>query len=108
MSALRNSISSATRRLPTTTAPIARRQASTVPHPYTPPHYSFKERLHKFVPVESYPLLAFVVCMSTFGLTRLYKSVVAIPDELRLVPDRYKGGNKVEPWEDPRALAGKW
>ncbi|GAA5897437.1 hypothetical protein JCM6882_001886 [Rhodosporidiobolus microsporus] len=107
MSALR-SISAAARCLPATAAPAARRQASTIPHSYSPPHYTFKERLHKFVPVESYPLLAFVVCMSTFGITRLVHSINAVPDELRLIPDRYKGDDDVKPWEDPRALAGKW
>ncbi|GAA5997394.1 uncharacterized protein JCM10292_000229 [Rhodotorula paludigena] len=98
-----------TRRLQTAALPVAKRHASTVtPHAHATPHYSTKEWLQRFVPVESYPLIAFVVCMSSFGI---YNAAIAFnrPEgELRLAPNRYRRSTQHEPWEDPKALAGKW
>ncbi|GAA6051675.1 hypothetical protein JCM3770_001224 [Rhodotorula araucariae] len=100
----------ASRRVPTVAQPVARRAASTTtaPHAWVKPEYSFKDRLNRFVPTESYPLIAFVVSMSTFGI---YNAVVAFnrPEgELRLAPGRYMRKTLPEPWEDQRALEGKW
>ncbi|GAA6006653.1 hypothetical protein JCM10207_005006 [Rhodosporidiobolus poonsookiae] len=108
MSALRTLASLSSRRLQSTALPVARRQASTLPHPFQPRHYSLKERFTKFVPVESYPLIAFVIAMSSFGLGKAYHAFIAVPGELRLMPARLEAAEAVEPWETERARAGKW
>ncbi|GAA6006547.1 hypothetical protein JCM10207_004968 [Rhodosporidiobolus poonsookiae] len=109
MSALRQLASLAPRRFQTTALPIARRHASTAPHYVPPPQYTLKERLVKFVPVESYPLIVFVICMSTFGITWGIRSFTTVPGDLRLHSSRVKKAeDERKPWEDPRALEGKW
>ncbi|GAA6031937.1 hypothetical protein JCM8097_003351 [Rhodosporidiobolus ruineniae] len=98
-------------RLASQAAPVARRQASTAaahPHAHSPPHYSLQERLKKFVPTESYPLIAFVVVMSSFGIYSGVHAIKAVPGELRLTPKRLQAEEEHKPWEDPRALEGKW
>ncbi|PRQ72549.1 hypothetical protein AAT19DRAFT_16473 [Rhodotorula toruloides] len=122
-------LAAASRRRVATSLPAGRRQASTtVPHHFDAPHYSFKvrslrpvstssrltvlsrpqEKLTRFVPTESYPLIAFVACMSTYAIYSGFHAIGAVPGELRLAPSHLKQEKRVEPWEDPRALAGKW
>ncbi|GAA5969144.1 hypothetical protein JCM11641_007484 [Rhodosporidiobolus odoratus] len=108
MSALRNGVASSSRRLPSTVAAVARRQASTTPHAFHPPQYTLKERFDKFVPVEAYPLIALCLTMSTFGLSWGIKAFDAVPGELRLTPTRFKESGQSKPWEDERAQQGRW
>ncbi|GEM06274.1 hypothetical protein Rt10032_c01g0291 [Rhodotorula toruloides] len=103
-------LAAVSRRRVSTPLTVGRRQASTtVPHHFEAPHYSFKEKLIRFVPTESYPLIAFVACMSTYAIYAGFRAIGAVPGELRLAPSHLKKQEKRgEPWEDPRALAGKW
>ncbi|GAA5859625.1 hypothetical protein JCM8547_006168 [Rhodosporidiobolus lusitaniae] len=92
-----------------TLSPLLRRHASTVPRSYTPPQYTFKQRLEKFTPVEAYPLIALCIGMSSFGTIWGLKALFAsVPGELRMAHSRLGEKEDVKPWEDERALAGKW
>ncbi|KPV78254.1 uncharacterized protein RHOBADRAFT_40803 [Rhodotorula graminis WP1] len=95
-------------------SPAARRQASsaaaTMPHSWTPPHYSFRERISRFVPTEAWPLITAVGAMSLYAAYHAVHAFDRPAGELRLTPARYAAAastNK-EPWEDERALAGRW
>ncbi|GAA6032005.1 hypothetical protein JCM8097_003384 [Rhodosporidiobolus ruineniae] len=94
-----------------TTRRLATRQASTLPHhphSFHPPHYSLKERMEKFIPHESYPLIAFVIFMSSFGIYSGVHAINAVPGDLRLTPKRLQKAQEEKPWESERALSGKW
>lgn len=64
--------------------------------------------MSKFTPTEVYPLLAAVATVSAFAVANIYWAFQRPEGELRLVPNRLKKGHEVAPWEDERALAGKW
>lgn len=102
------------------------------PHHWEPPHYTLKvcvsdehvlyckgkpltrgrcaqERLQKFAPVEIAPLVAAVATVSAFAFVSMYWAFQRPEGELRLVPSRLnKKHQEVPPWEDERALQGKW
>ncbi|GAA5861319.1 hypothetical protein JCM1840_005332 [Sporobolomyces johnsonii] len=105
--ALRRQVASAsTSRLPSA---VARRHASTLPRPYTPPHYSPRQWLSRFLPTEAVPIVSFVACMLGFATYMGAKSVRHNGAELRLVPARLnKDGGESAPWESERAVAGRW
>ncbi|GAA6006544.1 hypothetical protein JCM10207_004967 [Rhodosporidiobolus poonsookiae] len=109
MSALRQLASVAPLRFSPIARLAARRWASTKPRPVPQPRYTLKERIVKFVPAEAYPLVIFVTSISIFGVVWGIRSLNVLPGDLRLQSSRTK---KVEepskPWEDPRAIEGKW
>lgn len=107
------------------------------PHHWEPPHYTLKvrpppkvlspllpsptgtdplrgtwitqERLQKFAPVEIAPLVVAVATVSAFAFANIYWAFQRPEGELRLVPNRLnKKHQEVQPWEDERALQGKW
>ncbi|GAA5918443.1 hypothetical protein JCM1841_003971 [Sporobolomyces salmonicolor] len=86
----------------------ARRHASNVPRAFAPPHYSPRQWVQHFLPTEAIPIVSFVTCMLGFATYMSAKSVRHNSGDLRLVPDRYRDGPSLEPWESERALAGKW
>ncbi|GAA5897293.1 hypothetical protein JCM6882_001850 [Rhodosporidiobolus microsporus] len=92
------------RRLPSTARGYA---TAAGPKPYTPPQYTVKERLQRFVPTEAFPLLAFWVIMPTFGIVTFIFARNRVPGELRLSRSTNQA-EETKPWEDPKALAGKW
>ncbi|GAA5873219.1 hypothetical protein JCM3774_000086 [Rhodotorula dairenensis] len=120
MSAMANTLRQAavasTRRTTQLAQPLARRQMSSAnmphhvsPHHWEPPHYTLKERLQKFAPVEIAPLVAAVATVSAFAFANIYWAFQRPAGELRLVPKRLnKKQEQVQPWEDERALQGKW
>lgn len=68
-----------------------------------------QERLQKFAPVEIAPLVAAVATVSAFAFVNIYWAFQRPEGELRLVPGRLnKKHQEVPPWEDERALQGKW
>ncbi|GAA5969226.1 hypothetical protein JCM11641_007516 [Rhodosporidiobolus odoratus] len=97
MSALRHTIASSSRRLPSTVASVARPQASTTPQAFHPPQYTLREHFDKFVPIEAYPLIALCLTVSTFGLSWGIKAFNAVPGELRLTPARFKESGQSKP-----------
>ncbi|BGP52721.1 hypothetical protein JCM8202_004354 [Rhodotorula sphaerocarpa] len=112
---LRQATSTTLRRsAPRVAQPVARRFASstpehaTYPHHWEPPHYSLKEKISKFTPTEVYPLLAAVATVSAFAVANIYWAFQRPEGELRLVPGRMNKKQPIQPWEDPRALEGKW
>ncbi|GAA5960088.1 hypothetical protein JCM8115_004530 [Rhodotorula mucilaginosa] len=114
---LRQAAVASTRRSTRFAQPIARRQVSGAaqqphhvsPHHWEPPHYTLKERLQKFAPVEIAPLVAAVATVSAFAFVNIYWAFQRPEGELRLVPGRLnKKHQEVPPWEDERALQGKW
>lgn len=137
-SVIRQAASTTLRRsAPRVAQPLARRFASstsehaTYPHHWEPPHYSFKvripslyavfcaradtevlfsnqEKISKFTPTEVYPLLAAVATVSAFAVANIYWAFQRPEGELRLVPGRMNKKQPIQPWEDPRALEGKW
>ncbi|GAA5980935.1 hypothetical protein JCM10908_003924 [Rhodotorula pacifica] len=109
-STLRQAAVASTRRTTRLAQPIARRQMSgaTSPHHWEPPHYTLKERLQKFAPVEIAPLVLAVATVSTFAIANIYWAFQRPEGELRLVPSRLNRKQQLQPWEDERALQGKW
>ncbi|GAA5838474.1 hypothetical protein JCM9279_003254 [Rhodotorula babjevae] len=92
-------------------APAARRQASsaaTMPHSWAPPQYSLKERLTRFVPTEAWPLISAVTAMSAYAVYHAVHAFDRPAGELRLTPARYATKGDKAPWEDERALQGRW